>query len=75
MSRWRRSIDATKSKILDDLRAWNAAHEIPIMYVTHSPEEAFAVGERVVVLEGGRILAQGIRNMSSLRRATKPSRK
>ena len=52
--------NATKSKILDDLRAWNAAHEIPILYVTHSPEEAFALGERVVVLEGGRILAQGM---------------
>jgi molybdate transport system ATP-binding protein len=51
---------ATKSKILDDLRAWNTAHEIPILYVTHSPDEAFALGERVVVLEGGRILAQGM---------------
>jgi molybdate transport system ATP-binding protein len=51
---------ATKSKILDDLRAWNAAREIPILYVTHSPEEAFALGERVVVLEAGRILAQGL---------------
>jgi molybdate transport system ATP-binding protein len=50
----------TKSKILDDLRAWNASHEIPILYVTHSPDEAFALGERVVVLEGGRILAQGM---------------
>ncbi|HKN15093.1 MAG TPA: molybdenum ABC transporter ATP-binding protein [Candidatus Binatus sp.] len=52
--------NATKSKILDDLRAWNTAHEIPILYVTHSPEETFALGERVVVLEGGRILAQGM---------------
>jgi len=52
--------NATKSKILDDLRAWNASHEIPILYVTHSPEEAFALGERVVVLEGGHILAQGM---------------
>jgi molybdate transport system ATP-binding protein len=49
----------SKSKILDDLRNWNAAHKIPILYVTHSPEEAFAVGERVVVLQSGRILAQG----------------
>jgi len=49
----------SKSKILDDLREWNAAHKIPILYVTHSPEEAFAVGERVVVLQAGRILAQG----------------
>ncbi len=52
--------NATKSKILDDLRDWNAAHEIPILYVTHSAEEAFALGERVVVLEAGRILAQGM---------------
>src|SRR5208282_2929186 len=52
--------NATRSKILDDLRAWNAAHEIPILYVTHSPEEAFALGERVLVLESGRILAQGM---------------
>jgi molybdate transport system ATP-binding protein len=51
---------ASKSKILDDLRAWNTSHEIPILYVTHSPEEAFALGERVVVIENGRILAQGM---------------
>jgi molybdate transport system ATP-binding protein len=50
---------ASKSKILDDLRIWNAAHGIPILYVTHSPQEAFAVGEHVVVLQSGRILAQG----------------
>jgi molybdate transport system ATP-binding protein len=49
----------TKSKILEDLRAWNQAHRIPILYVTHSREEVFALGERVFVLEDGRILAQG----------------
>jgi molybdate transport system ATP-binding protein len=51
---------ASKSKILDDLRDWNATHGIPILYVTHSPQEAFAVGEHVVVLQSGRILAQGM---------------
>jgi molybdate transport system ATP-binding protein len=50
---------ATKSKIIDDLRIWNEAHGIPILYVTHNREEVFAMGERVVVLENGRILAQG----------------
>jgi molybdate transport system ATP-binding protein len=54
------ALDAfTKSKILDDLRHWNATYRIPVLYVTHSSEEAFAVGERVVVLKSGRILAQG----------------
>jgi molybdate transport system ATP-binding protein len=50
---------ATKSKIIDDLREWNHAHRIPILYVTHSREEVFALGERVIVLEAGRIVAQG----------------
>ncbi len=51
---------ATKSKILDDLRGWNAAHGIPIVYVTHAPAEAFALGERVVALESGRVVARGM---------------
>ena len=50
---------ATKSKIVADLRAWNEAHRIPILYVTHSREEVFALGERVLVMEQGRIIAQG----------------
>jgi molybdate transport system ATP-binding protein len=50
---------ATKSKILDDLRRWNQAHGIPILYVTHSREEVMALGERVLVMEQGRIIAQG----------------
>jgi molybdate transport system ATP-binding protein len=50
---------ATQSLIIDDLRGWNSAHEIPILYVTHSHREVFALGERVIVLEDGRILAAG----------------
>jgi molybdate transport system ATP-binding protein len=50
---------ATKAKILDDLRRWNQAHRIPILYVTHSREEVMALGEHVLVMEQGRILAQG----------------
>jgi len=50
---------ATKSRIMDDLRAWNEAHQIPILYVTHSRDEVFALGERVLVLENGKIVAQG----------------
>ena len=50
---------ATKAKIIDDLRRWNQAHSIPILYVTHSREEVIALGERVLVLEQGSIVAQG----------------
>jgi molybdate transport system ATP-binding protein len=49
----------TKSKIIDDLRGWNAAHRIPVLYVTHSREEVFALGEQVIVLESGSVVAQG----------------
>lgn len=49
----------TKARILEDLREWNRAHRIPVLYVTHSREEVFALGERVLVLEKGRIIAQG----------------
>ena len=50
---------ATKSKIIDDLRQWNQTHRIPILYVTHSREEVFALGEHVLILDAGRIVAQG----------------
>ena len=54
------SLDApTKSRILEDLRAWNQSHHIPMLYVTHSQAEVFALGERVVVLDRGRVIAQG----------------
>ena len=48
-----------KARVIDDLRSWNRTHNIPILYVTHSREEVFALGERVIVLDAGRILAQG----------------
>jgi molybdate transport system ATP-binding protein len=49
----------TKSLIVDDLRAWNERHRVPILYVTHSRDEVFALGERVLVMERGRIIAEG----------------
>ena len=50
---------AIKSKIVDDLRTWNQEHRVPVVYVTHSREEVFALGERAIVLENGRVIAQG----------------
>jgi molybdate transport system ATP-binding protein len=50
---------ATQSRIIGDLRIWNATHRIPILYVTHAHREVFALGERVVVLERGAIVADG----------------
>jgi molybdate transport system ATP-binding protein len=55
------ALDApTKAKIIADLRAWNERFRIPIVYVTHDREEVFALGERLLVLEDGRLVAQGL---------------
>jgi molybdate transport system ATP-binding protein len=48
-----------RASILQDLRAWNEARQIPILYVTHNREEVDAVGERVVTLDQGRVVSRG----------------
>src|SRR5262249_55163167 len=48
-----------KAAIVDDLRAWNAANRIPILYVTHSRDEVDALGERVIALENGLVVGTG----------------
>jgi molybdate transport system ATP-binding protein len=48
-----------KATIVDDLRTWNAAKRIPILYVTHSREEVDALGERVIALENGHVASHG----------------
>jgi molybdate transport system ATP-binding protein len=49
----------TKARILDDLRRWDDVHSVPILYVTHEREEVYALGDRVILLEAGRIVADG----------------
>jgi molybdate transport system ATP-binding protein len=49
----------TKSQIVADLRTWNRKRQVPILYVTHQREEVFALGDHVIALEGGRIVAKG----------------
>ena len=49
----------TRSGIIEDLRNWNLQHQKAILYVTHSRDEVFALGERVIVLEQGSVIADG----------------
>ncbi len=49
----------TKSSLVGDLRKWNQHHRVPILFVTHNGEEVFALGDEVIVLDAGRIVAQG----------------
>src|SRR5213079_2378501 len=48
-----------KLAIISDLKALNRELRLPVIYVTHSREEAVTLGERVIVFEGGRIVAEG----------------
>ena len=48
-----------KAAIVDDLRAWNTARAIPILYVTHNRDEVDALGERVIALDNGRVVSAG----------------
>jgi molybdate transport system ATP-binding protein len=49
-----------KSSLVNDLRKWNQHHRIPILFVTHNGEEVFALGDEVIILDSGRIVAQGL---------------
>lgn len=49
----------TKLKIMDDVLYWNHARNLPILMVTHALEEVFAMADRVIVLEEGRVIASG----------------
>ncbi|HXG68119.1 MAG TPA: molybdenum ABC transporter ATP-binding protein [Blastocatellia bacterium] len=51
--------EATKLGIIADLKALNRDLRLPIIYVTHSREEAVTLGERLIVYERGRVVAQG----------------
>lgn len=49
-----------RQAILEDLRAWNASHRIPILYVTHNREEMDAIGDRVVAIADGQVRESGM---------------
>src|SRR5215813_460306 len=48
-----------KLSIISDLKRINRELQMPILYVTHSREEAISLGERLIVYERGRIVGQG----------------
>jgi len=48
-----------RMKIAEDLRHTIQNLPIPVLYVTHSRDEVFMLGERLLVLEHGKLIAQG----------------
>ena len=51
--------ESTKSGIIADLKSINRDLQLPVLYVTHSRDEAVSLGERLLVIEQGRISARG----------------
>lgn len=51
--------EPTKLGVIEDLKSANRELRLPVLYVTHSRDEAFALGERVLVFERGRIVGEG----------------
>lgn len=50
---------ASRHALIAQLRAVQRAEGIPLLYVTHSPAEAIALGSRLFVLSDGRIVDDG----------------
>ena len=48
-----------RMKIAEDLRRSIQTLPIPVLYVTHSRDEVFMLGERMLMLERGKIIAEG----------------
>lgn len=45
--------------LLDRLKRIQTAEGLPVLYVTHSPAEAIALGSRLFLIEAGRLVAEG----------------
>ncbi len=50
---------ALRSRVLPYLLRIRDVLALPILYITHEPDEAMQVGERVFVLDAGRVVASG----------------
>jgi molybdate transport system ATP-binding protein len=48
-----------RMKIAEDLRKSIQSLPIPVLYVTHSRDEVFMLGERMLMMERGKIIAEG----------------
>ena len=48
-----------KSLLLDALFDWQRERAVPLLYVTHDRSEAFSLSRRVLVMEAGRVVADG----------------
>jgi molybdate transport system ATP-binding protein len=48
-----------KTLLLDALFEWQRSRSVPMLYVTHEQSEAYSLARRVLVMEEGRLMADG----------------
>ena len=54
------ALDApSRERISNNLHQWARGRGIPVLTVTHNLEEVFASGDEVLIMEEGRVMAQG----------------
>jgi molybdate transport system ATP-binding protein len=54
------ALDLTlKTMLLESLFDWQREHAVPMLYVTHDQAEAYSLSRRVLVMEAGRVIADG----------------
>ena len=57
----------SKINLLQELRKIFSKVKIPVIYVTHYPNEAFGLADRILILNGGNIVEEGVRDEVMLR--------
>ncbi|MGC9291370.1 MAG: sulfate/molybdate ABC transporter ATP-binding protein [Acidobacteriaceae bacterium] len=50
----------SRQQVLGSLQQWAREHAVPVLLVTHRLAEAFLASDEVVVLDGGKVVAQGM---------------
>lgn len=54
------ALDVTlKNLLLESLFEWQRERAVPMLYVTHDQAEAYSLARRVLVMEAGRVIADG----------------
>ena len=57
----------SKINLLQELRKILSKVKIPVIYVTHYANEAFSLADRILILNGGNIVEEGVRDEVMLR--------
>jgi ABC-type Fe3+/spermidine/putrescine transport system ATPase subunit len=61
----------SKLELIGNFKSIFANLQIPIIYVTHYPKEAFSLADRIIILYNGKVIEEGTRDKVMLKPKTK----